>query len=81
MSEKQESEEFEEDEDDAVVDSDDGDLDRLLENFDRRKKNVAKPGEPAWRKLERKREEKATAALLSDFDDYDLNDRPTARAR
>ncbi len=31
-------------------------------------------GEPAWRKLERIREEKRTAGLLSDFDDYDVDE-------
>jgi len=29
-------------------------------------------GEPAWRKLEKYREKKHTAELVSDFDDYDI---------
>jgi hypothetical protein len=75
MSEKPETEEFDEEEtDDAVVDSDDLDLDHLIDDIDKRKKAVVKPGEPAWRRLERYREERETAELLSDFDDYEIGD-------
>lgn len=76
MSEKPETEEFDEEEsDDAVVDSDDLDLDHLIDDIDKRKKAAAaKPGEPAWRRLERYREERETAELLSDFDDYEIGD-------
>lgn len=74
MSEKPESDDFDEDEDGAAaVDSDDIDVDDLIEDLDKRKKNQ-KVGEPAWRRLERLREERETAALLSDFDDYDIDD-------
>lgn len=74
MSEKPESEEFdeEEDDDDATVESDDLDVDHLIADIDKRKKNVAKVGEPAWRRLERIREERETAAQLTDFDDYEI---------
>jgi Ni/Co efflux regulator RcnB len=75
MSEKPETEEFDEEEsDDAVVDSDDLDLDHLIDDIDKRKKATVKPGEPAWRRLERYREERQTAELLSDFDDYEIGD-------
>jgi hypothetical protein len=73
MSEKPESEEFDEEEDDGgAVESEDLDVDHLIADIDKRKKNVVKPGEPAWRRLERIREERETAAQLSDFDDYEI---------
>jgi hypothetical protein len=73
MSEKPESEEFDEEEDDGgAVESEDLDVDHLIADIDKRKKNVAKAGEPAWRRLERIREERETAAQLSDFDDYEI---------
>lgn len=75
MSEKPESEEFEEEEDDgSAVDSDDLDVEHLIADLDKRKKTVVKAGEPAWRRLERIREERETAHWLSDFDDYDIDE-------
>lgn len=75
MSEKPESEEFDDEEDDdETVDSDDLDVDHLIEDIDKRKKAATKVGEPAWRRLERIREERYTAEQLSDFDDYDIGD-------
>lgn len=78
MSEKTESDDFdeeEEDEEDAGADGDDAlDLEVLIEDLDRPKRGAAKAEEPAWRKLERYMEEKRTAELLSDFDDYDIDD-------
>lgn len=74
MSEKPESEEFEEEEDDgSPVDSDDLDVDHLIADLDKRKKSVPRTGEPAWRRLERIREERETAQWLSDFDDYEID--------
>ena len=76
MSEKPESEEFE-DEDPADASSDEESLhvDRLMQDLDKRKRGAARGGaEPAWRKLERLREQKHTSELLSDFDDYDIGD-------
>lgn len=82
MNEKPESEEFEdEEEDEAVEPSDDLDVDRLMDTFDRRKKAGPKPGEPAWRRLERYREERETAELLSDLDDYDVGDGAARRRK
>jgi hypothetical protein len=75
MNEKPESDEFEEDEDDdGAVEAEDLDVDHLIADLDKRKKTAVKPGEPAWRRLERIREERETAAQLSDFDDYDIQD-------
>lgn len=77
MSEKTESDDFDEDEEDEE-DAGDGeeslDLDGLIEDFNRPKRGAVKAEEPAWRKLERYMEEKRTAELLSDFDDYDVDD-------
>ena len=79
MNEKAQSEEFE-DEDDVVDDDatlvggEDVDVDRLFRDFDKRKRGAPKAGDPAWRRLEKFREEKHTAELVSDFDDYDIDD-------
>ena len=35
---------------------------------------LRKAGEPAWRKLERRLEERRTKGLLSDFEDYTVDD-------
>ena len=75
MSEKP-KEEFEEEEPDELEEAaEDLDVDRLMRDFDTRKRRGARTtaAEPAWRKLERMREEKRTAGLLSDFDDYDVD--------
>lgn len=75
MSEKPEADEFDdEDSDDVVGGSEDIDLDHLMNDIDKRKKGAVKVGEPAWRRLERIREERETAQLLSDFDDYEIGD-------
>ncbi|MGQ0383334.1 MAG: hypothetical protein ACT4UP_01405 [Gammaproteobacteria bacterium] len=75
MSEKPE-EEFEDEEPDELEEAaEDLDVDRLMRDFDTRKRRGARSvNEPAWRKLERLREEKRTAGLLSDFDDYDVDE-------
>jgi hypothetical protein len=76
MSEKP-KDEFEDEEPDELEEAqEDLDVDQLMRDFDTRKRRGARSaaGEPAWRKLERMREEKRTAGLLSDFDDYDVED-------
>ena len=75
MSEKP-KEEFEDEEPDELEEAaEDLDVDRLMRDFDTRKRRGARAvaAEPAWRKLERIREEKRTAGLLSDFEDYDVD--------
>jgi hypothetical protein len=82
MSEKPEpTDEFEdEDSDDVAGGGDDAlDVDRLMQDLDKRKRGAPKGAEPAWRKLERMREQKRTSELLSDFDDYEVDDRPRSR--
>jgi hypothetical protein len=73
MAEKPESDEF--DDADEENGDDDVDVDRLIQDFDKRKRGSSRHvAEPAWRKLERLREQKRTSELLSDFDDYDIGD-------
>lgn len=83
MSEKTESEEFDEDADELTSESDDVDLDRVTKDLEMAKRRGQKGvGDPAWRRLELLMEQKRTAELLSDFDDYDLDESPRrSRAR
>jgi hypothetical protein len=77
MSEKPESaDEFEDEDGEEVAGgSDDSlDVDRLIQDLDKRKRGAPRGAEPAWRKLERLLEQKRTSELLSDFDDYDIGD-------
>jgi hypothetical protein len=75
MAEKPESEEFDDEEADEVAGGEDSlDVDRLMQDLDKRKRGTPKGAEPAWRKLERLLEQKRTSELLSDFDDYDIGD-------
>ena len=74
MSEKRESDEYEDDDADEAVESDDSDIDHLIKDFETQKRRGApKGGEPAWRRLEKYMEQKRTAELLSDFDDYEID--------
>src|SRR3984957_21245209 len=75
MSEKPESEEFEEeDAEDAAPGVEDVDVDHIMRDVDSQRRRAPKGGEPAWRRLERVMEERRTAELLSDFDDYAIGD-------
>jgi hypothetical protein len=75
MSEKPESEEFEdEDADEPAGVEGDVDLDQINKDLDLAKRRGQKLGDPAWRRLERLIEDKRTAELTSDFDDYDIED-------
>ncbi len=83
MAEKPESDEFDDEESDDEAGGEDSlDVDRLIQDFDKRKRGVARHvEEPAWRKLERLLEQKRTSELLSDFDDYDIGDGRRPRKR
>ena len=76
MHEKPEStDEFEDEDSEEVAGGDDAlDVDRLMQDLDKRKRGAARGAEPAWRKLERLREQKRTSELLVDFDDYDIDE-------
>ena len=73
MSEKPESEEFdEEDAEESAPGGDEVDVDHIMRDVESARRRAPKGGEPAWRRLERVMEERRTAELLSDFDDYDI---------
>lgn len=75
MSEKSESDEFEnEDDDEPVIEEGDVDLDQVIKDLDLAKRRGQRAGDPAWRRLERLLEEKRTAELTSDFEDFDVGD-------
>ncbi len=76
MGEKRESDEFEDDDADEAAAGDDLDLDHLMKDLESQKRRGGGPkaGEPAWRRLEKYMEQKRTAELLSDFDDYDVDE-------
>jgi len=75
MSEKPESDSFEDEDSEGVAgDEESLDVDRLMQDLDKRKRSAPRGAEPAWRKLERLREQKRTSELLLDFDDYDIGD-------
>ncbi len=73
MSEKPESDEYEDEEQPDVPEtSEDVDYDQVVKELDLAKRRGQKLGDPAWRRLERLREDKMVAELTSDFDDYDI---------
>jgi hypothetical protein len=77
MSEKPESDEYEDDDADDEVDGDDTRIDVLMRDLESsRRRGAPRGGEPAWRRLEKYLEQKHTKELLSDFDDYDLDEEP-----
>jgi hypothetical protein len=75
MSEKPESDEFEEeDAEDVAPGGDDVDVDHIMRDVESQRRRAPKGAEPAWRRLERVMEERRTAELMSDFDDYEIAD-------
>jgi hypothetical protein len=73
MSEKPESDEFEEeDAEDTAPGVEDVDVDHIMRDVDSQRRRATKGAEPAWRRLERVMEERRTAELMSDFDDYEI---------
>ena len=67
------SDEYEEDDAEEVSGDDDLDLDRAIKDMEIAKRRSVKVGEPAWRRLEQRLEQKRTAELISDFEDYDID--------
>jgi hypothetical protein len=45
-----------------------------MRDVESQRRRAPKGAEPAWRRLERVMEERRTAELLSDFDDYEIDD-------
>ena len=74
MSEKPESDEFEEEDAEDTAPGDDVDVDHIMRDVESQRRRAPKGAEPAWRRLERVMEERRTAELLSDFDDYEIGD-------
>jgi hypothetical protein len=75
MSEKPESDEFEEEDvEDVAPGGDDLDVDHIMRDVESARRRSPKGAEPAWRRLERVMEERRTAELMSDFDDYEIDD-------
>jgi hypothetical protein len=74
MSEKPESDEFEEEDAEDTAAGDDVDVDHIMRDVESQRRRAPKGAEPAWRRLERVMEERRTAELLSDFDDYEIFD-------
>ncbi len=49
------------------------DLDRVNKDLEMARKRAQKgDGDPAWRRLEQRLEQKRTAELMADFEDYDI---------
>ena len=78
MIEKQQAEEFDESGEEDALDGDGAeeevDLAKLTRDMDLARKRGNRQGVPALRKLELLAEQKRTAELTSDFDDYELDD-------
>jgi hypothetical protein len=77
------SDEYEEDDADEVAGDDDLDLDRAIKDMELAKRRSIKVGEPAWRRLEQRLEQKRTAEQISDLEDYDIglaNESPSSDA-
>jgi hypothetical protein len=73
MSEKPESDEFEEeDAEDTPPGGDDVDVEQVMRDVESQRRRAPKGAEPAWRRLERVMEERRTKELMSDFDDYEI---------
>jgi hypothetical protein len=68
------SDEFDDEEGDEIGGDDELDLDRAMKDMEIAKRRSVKVGEPAWRRLEQRQEQKRTAELISDFEDYDIED-------
>lgn len=74
MSEKPESDEFEEEDAEDTAPGDDVDVDHIMRDVESQRRRAPKGAEPTWRRLERVMEERRTAELLSDLDDYKIGD-------
>ncbi len=69
------SDEFEEDDADEIAPEDEElDLARAIKDMDIAKRRGEKVGEPAWRRLEQRLEQRRTAEQISDFEDSDIGD-------
>jgi hypothetical protein len=74
MSEKAEDNDYVDPDDDLEVDADDVDLERATKDLELAKRRAIKSGMPALRRLELLAEQKLTAELTSDFEDYEIDE-------
>ncbi|MBK9253019.1 MAG: hypothetical protein IPM70_14635 [Proteobacteria bacterium] len=74
MGEKQETEDFDDADDEELEGGEEVDLVRLTRDLDTARRRGARNGMPALRKLELLAEQRRTAELTSDFDDYELDE-------
>lgn len=81
MSEKPETEEFDDEEPEEISGEDDVDVDKAIRDLDVAKKRAQQSGDPAWRRLERMREERDTREMIKDFEDYEIGLEPKPRNR
>jgi Ni/Co efflux regulator RcnB len=74
MSEKQETDDFDEPEEEELEGDEEVDLARLTKDMDTARRRSVRNGMPAMRKLELLAEQRRTAELTSDFEDYELDE-------
>jgi hypothetical protein len=69
------SEEFDEDDADEIApEEEEIDLARAIKDMDIAKRRASRAGEPAWRRLEQRLDQRRTAEQISDFEDYDIGE-------
>jgi hypothetical protein len=74
LADERDEDELEDDEVEEVLLEDERDIDRAFREMEvAKRRRPPKAGEPAWRKLEQRREREEMAALISDLEDYDLD--------
>ena len=82
VSEKPESEEFEEDEvEDVAPGGDDVDVDQVMRDVETQRRRAPKGAEPAWRRLERVMEERRTDEAVDEEDDEEKLDHEVERKK
>jgi hypothetical protein len=75
------SDDFDDDDASAEASGDEElDLDRAIKDLEAARRRGKHSGEPAWRRVEQRAEQKHTAELISDFEDYDIG-KPARPAR
>jgi hypothetical protein len=71
--EREEDDDLDETDVDEILSGEDVDLDRVYKDMEIAKRRAPRGSEPAWRRLEQRMERKHTAELISDFEDYDID--------
>jgi hypothetical protein len=81
MIEKQEADDFDDVDDELLGSGDEPDLARLTKEMDVARRRGTKQCLSALRKLELLAEQKRTRELLSDFDDYEIDEPRVSRSQ